>query len=229
MNDLNRFKAQEGRLIVESLSRGDKAYIERAAQLNPSAIRLQTFDLSIAPTNPIPMGFAFKTAYVVAATDSAARISLRPFSDSENNDYVPLSVKDVLSFDQPINKCFLTWPVQAGKTITIAFLTDAQFKSGSQVSGVSSALNGTSINDFANPATFTLATAVLLNSTPRNTITIYNAGPDECRIGGAGVLATPGSERGLRLPVGSERKYSNSAAIFVAVNGSCNLEFQTES
>lgn len=229
MSDLmNRFGAQEGRRIVESLSRGDKAYIERAAQLNPSAIRVQTFTLTTAPVNPQPVGFAFKSAYVVDATDGAATVSLRPFSDSENNDYVPLSLKDVLSFDNPINKCFINWSAQSGKTLTIVFFTDAKFQSGSSVNEVTSSLDGSSITDQVS-ASFTSTTAALLDNSSRNVITIQNAGPDDCYIGGSGVSAVAGSEKGLLLPVGGERTYRNSAAVYCAVLGACTLRYQLES
>lgn len=224
----NRFGAQEGRRIVESLSRGDKAYIERAAQLNPSAIRVQTFDLASVPTNPISVGFAFKCAYIVSASDAQTQILLRPFSDSENNDYVPMSLKDALNFDYPINKCFINWVAQAGKTMTVVFFTDAKFESGSSVNQTAGTPDGNAFNDFAAVA-FNSVNATLLDNSIRNVITIYNNGPDECRVGGSGIDATVGSEKGLRIPANQERRYKNTGAVYIAVNGNCSIEYQTES
>lgn len=224
----NRFGAQEGRRIVEALSRGDKAYIERAAQLNPTAIRVQTFTLTTAPTNPVSVGFAFKSVYVVAASDAGASISLKPFSDSDNNDYVPLALKDVLAFDQPVNKCFINWTSQSGKTITVVFFTDAKFTSGSFVNESTSSLDGNSINDYASIAVSTTL-ANLVDNTSRNVISIVNNGPDAGYVGGSGVLATPGSEKGYYLSVGSTIIYNNSAAIYFASQGTSNLMIQTES
>lgn len=227
LENLNRFGPQEGRKLVESLSRPDKAYIERAAQLNPSAIRVQTFDLSIAPANPISIGFAFKTLYVVEATDASSNIQMRPFSESENNDYLNLKLKDVLSYDNPINKCFIKWNAQAGKTLTIAFFTDAKFTSGSFVNEVSSSVDGNSIVDFG---TINISTtgANLVDSSVRNLITIQNEGPDDCYIGSNSVSAVPGSEIGLRVPAYTERTYKNTASIYAASVGSSKLRFQNE-
>jgi hypothetical protein len=228
-NDINnRFGAQEGRRIVESLSRGDKAYIERAAQLNPTAIRVQTFDLATAPLNSISVGFAWKSCYIVSGTDASCNILIRPFSDSENNDYVPMSLKDVLSFDNPINKCFVNWTAQLGKTITVVFFTDAKFTSGSFLNEVSSTVDGNSINEFA-PVTVSTTAANAINSTVRNVINIVNEGPDDCYIGGSGVSAVSGSERGLFLAAGNERQYKNTAAVYAASLGTSVIRFQTES
>jgi len=224
----NRFTGQGARELVDAISRGDDAYIAQALQLNPSAIRVQTIDLSTAPTNPVLVNFPFKSVYVASASDSSALVSMRPFSDSENNDYAPLRLKDSVGWDYSISRCFLTWTAQAGKTMTLVFFTDAKFTSGSFNTQVTSSLDGTSINDFSSVTVTADGTAKLIDST-HNVIEVFNEGPGDLWVGGSGVSAAAGAEKGYRLPAGYGKRYRNSGSLYYAcLTAGTIFRYQTE-
>lgn len=227
-NDLNRFSGQEGRKIVQADQRLDKAFIQDASSQNKNSIRKQVIDLTTAPTNPLLVAFPFQSVYIMAASDTSATIDLKPISQDENNNYVSLYLKDSMAFNHSINKCYLNWAAQSGKTITLIFFVDAKFQTGSFLNQVTSSLDGSSINDFSQ-VVLSSTTAAPINVTARNTITIQNQGPDECWIGGSGVSAVAGAEKGIKLIPGGIISYKNSAGVYGAVLGSANISFQTES
>ena len=210
MSDLfNRFSGQEGRQITSANDRSNKAYIQSAQSNAPSAIRKQVIDLSSAPTNPLEIGFPMKAVYIYDASDASTLIQLRPFSNSENNDWVPLKVKDVLNFDAPINKCFLTWAAQPGKTLTIVFFTDANFTSGSFINQFQGD-SGSSIQTLQSPINSATATGVVAQDTTRKKATFYNVGPATVWIGDFSVSPN----NGIPIFPGDYYVYENSALLY---------------
>lgn len=155
----NKYSTREASRIVEDQKFGDNAYVQNAQNNAPSAIRKVTVSLTTGNDdgNLFKVGFPFKCVYVDSATDSSTEILMKPFSDSMNNDYIPLRKNAVLTFDRSINECYLKWSAQTGSEITLYFLTDAKFETGNTLTEVASSVDGNVITPEAD---------LVLNMTP---------------------------------------------------------------
>jgi len=216
------------RAATEVLSAGLKVNTyEPPQEVRVIRIELDTAQTIQQATARVDVGFPFKSYYVSDATDSSTQVKLYTNTRDSNQDGVSIRKKDSHNFEQQQAKAFLSWDAQAGKFIEITFFVSSSFQSGTQVSEVSSTVDGNSITEFA-PVTISSTAAALIDASTRNVINLVNEGPDDCYIGGSGVSAVSGSERGLLLAVGAERVYSNTAAIYGASLGSSVIRFQTE-
>ena len=97
-----------------------------------------TFALDTARNegNAERINFPFTGVYIPRATDSNVEINLSlDGGDSRSiSEALPLRNKDNYTFDETVAAAFLTWASQPGKTITIFFLTEGRFGSGSILS-----------------------------------------------------------------------------------------------
>lgn len=153
----NKWAGNEASQVINANRRVDQAYIEQAQSNAPDLIRKVTIDLTTAATlgNPKKLSFAYRSVYVSEATDSSVTVDLYVNSDKSSVEGFPLSSNDSLSFDHSIKNAFLTWSAQSGKTITLIFILDGEFRPGSLFTQVSSAVEG---NTFTPQAPITLTT-----------------------------------------------------------------------
>lgn len=156
----NRFKGNEASEVIQNTNFVDQAAIEQGNSNPRKLIRKVTVQLDTARTvgNPYKLGFPFQALYVQSATDSASNVQ---FNDNRvdinsERDAITLRNRDVLNFEKPISKTFLTWEAQAGKEIVLIFILDGSFDSGSFTTEISSSVDGNSFSDHT-PTTHTNA------------------------------------------------------------------------
>lgn len=220
-NAANRYSSGEAARTVSENKFIDQAYIQNSSLNAPSAVRVITVDLSTARDdgNMMAIGFPFKCVFISSATDSQTNIQLKPFSDSMQNDFVPLTKNSVLTFDKSINKCYLKNTAQSGASITLVFMTDANFNTGNTLTEVASSVDGNSII----PITTIVASSTPVQLVPqdltRKILNIYSDAVFE--ISNAAQLIW------FPMPAGYS-KIKNTAQIYVRATAGANIQMMGE-
>lgn len=180
----------------------------------PQEIRKITLNLGTAQSiskakDPIHARFPFKSYYVEDATDSSTTVRLRPNTADSMQDAVSIRKKDSHVFQFQQASAYLEWDAQPGKTMTICFFVSSDFKSGTQVSEISTSVDANSRSIIA-PVAVTNAATSILPSSSRSKATLYNDGPETCYLGPSGVTAA----NGIPLAPGDYYIDRNTAELF---------------
>jgi hypothetical protein len=176
--------------------------------------------------NPFKISFPFKSVYLQAATDTATYVNLAPDTQDTYQSGIPMKLNDCLVLNSPVSSAFLTWPAQAGKTVTLIFFVSAEFRTGSQLS-VSG--GGVSIND---GSAFTMTNVSLTAGTAgqvfalnglRKISTFQNNSGASVWVG-LSTVTNSGATRGYEVPAGASFQWRNSAQLYAySVAGGTNI------
>lgn len=204
--------------IVDQANRVSSASIFEGSTQKPFEIQKMVIDLSSAKlrTDPLPIGFPFKSVYVSSATDVLANINMIPQTVDSFQSEVPFKLNDSWTCEKPVAKGFLYWTAQTGKTLTLHFFVDSEFRSGSQISqtgGGVSIIDGSSFTTTRVDLTAATATSVLATDTTRKGSSIQNNTGGDVWFGGVSVSNT-GANLGERVGPGSLFVYKNTAALY---------------
>lgn len=194
----------------------------RDQQANPSnQIQTITLDLTTARTEADPYKFPvpFKSMYIQSATDSQTSIDFKAnLGKRAGESKITLARKDVLNFEYKIAGGSFSHSAQSGKSITIVFLLEADFKSGTQItenSGGVAIEEGTSI-DATTRVTLAATTATIIApaNADRNVTYIENATAGPLYISGSNTVTNSGATRGLVVQSGDWYEHRNTAALY---------------
>lgn len=129
-----------------------------------------------------------------------------------------MGAKDAWGLGYPINACYIHWAAQSGKTITLQFFLNSDFRSGSQISqnsGGVSIVEGTS-SSFAS-TTLSAATAAALGLgalSTRNVATYYNDTGAVLFVGSDATVTNAGATKGIPVQPGDSIVWKNTAALY---------------
>jgi len=216
-----RFEGNEASKILSSDNFIDQAAIAQGNGDSRKLIRKVTIDLSEERTsgNAYSVGFPFQSLYVALASDSSTEINFNPFVSDINSDRdaIPLKLKDVLNFERPISKTFLTWSAQSGKEVTLVFILDGSFESGSTLTEISSSVEGNSFSDFAE-VTVTNAgfTEVLAQDLNRKVANLSFS--NDVYLGSSGA-----STNTFKVLAGAQVKISNTGTLYAKAVGADSI------
>lgn len=205
--------------ILSKLREAAQASIFEGNTQKPFAIQTLVIDLSVARdvANPFKVSFPFKSVYVQDATDNNVIIQMQPNTNDSFQSTLQLKKNDSLMLGDPIASAFLSWSAQSGKTITLQFFVNAEFRSGSQISVNS---GGVSINDgsSASQSVTTLlaatATQILATDTTRKHAMIQNNTGGDLYFGPTSTLSDSGTSKGLWVSAGGFFQWRNTAALY---------------
>lgn len=204
--------------ILELANQVKKASIFRGSTQKPFEVQSVTIDLSTAKlsTDPYRIGFSFKSVYISAATDVLANISMLPNSRDSFQSAVPLKLNDSWSIENPVAEAYLYWPAQAGKTMTLHFFVESEFRSGSQISvtgGGVSIVSGSSFTRVVSTLVAATATAILTSDTTRKQANIQNNTGGYLYFGES-TITDSGTTKGIELAPGGTFQWTNTAALY---------------
>lgn len=209
--------------LVDQILAGDRdksrARIFESNTQRPFGVQKLTLDLSTAKleTDPFVVNFPFRTFFVQTASDNSVEVNFKPVTRDSYQSFFPVKKNDVWSADYPISAAFLHWSAQSGKSITLVFFVDSEFRSGSQISVNS---GGVSIND---GSSFEAQTRVTLVATTAAIIAPANSDRKLCLIEnntgadlfiGSATVTNSGATRGIRLAAGDVLEWRNTAALY---------------
>lgn len=226
--------AEAANSIVSDITNKRNAEIFLNTQQAPFTTQAVTFDLSSAVTRAQAkvIGFPFKTFYVQDATDTNVVLSTVVNSNDEVQSPFKIRKNDVWSGDQVTNKMFLFWDAQPGKSVTIIFFTNAEFRSGSQISvtggGVSIVDGSTVVNGGQSVLVAGIATVVAPQLSTRKKATLQNKTGAAIWIGDV-TVATSGSNQGIEIPADAIIFWQNTAALYAISVAGGNVNLMEES
>lgn len=204
--------------ILSAAREKQQAAIFEGNTQKPFGIQAVTLDLSTArdASNPFKIGFPFKSVYVSTATDVYANVNMQPNSNDSFQSSLPLKQNDSWVREFPVSQAFLWWAAQSGKSITLLFFVDSEFRSGSQVSvtgGGVSIVEGSTLSTTRVDLTASTATLVLAADSTRKCSTIQNNTGAEVWFGGSSVSST-GAGLGYLVPAGATFTFKNTGALY---------------
>lgn len=210
---------QEGvQAILAEVRDKARARIFEGSTQKPFQVQKIVLDLSTArlETDPFQINFAFRSFYVEDATDVNVNAFLKPTTRDSVQSFFKIKKNDSWASDFPISSAYLHWDAQSSKSITIVFFTDAEFRSGSQISvtgGGVSIVEGTSFTTEQVDLTASTATQVCASDSTRKMATIQNNTGGDVFFGGSSVSET-GANMGIRISAGDSFEWRNTAALY---------------
>lgn len=215
---MREFTAEEVNLILQRANEVNRASVFEGSTQRPFEVQSMTLDLSTArlETDPLRIGFPFKSVFVRSATDVYVEVSMRPISRDSFQSAVPLKYNDSLVFERQISGAFLHWTAQASKSITLLFFVSSEFRSGSQVSqtgGGVSIIDGSSFSTAVVTLGAASATLVAAQDTTRKQCTIQNNSGNDIWFGGSSVSSS-GANLGYKVAANDTFIWRNTAALY---------------
>lgn len=196
-----------------------RARIFEGATQRPFSIQLVTLDLSTAilPTRPYKIGFPFKSFYVQNATDVYANVNVKVQMQDSIQSSFPTKLNDSWVNEFPVAEAYLDWSAQAGKTMTIVFFLESEYRSGSQISvtgGGVSIVDGSTITGPTRVTLSAAAAGIIAPADPlRKVASIYNDTGSDVFIGDSTVTNT-GATKGIPLANGDVLAWRNTGVLY---------------
>lgn len=196
----------------------DQARIYEGGTQKPFGLQSIVLDLSADQlvTNPFKVSFPFKSLYIMDASDPNAYVYFKPETDNTYQSAVKLQLKDILNAGFPIAGGNFYWDAQSGKSITVIFSVEMEFRSGSQVQNTTGGVtlaDGTGFTTTVTTLAAASATAALAQSFTRKVATIQNNSGASIWVGPSTV--TNGSTTlGFEIGAGQSFQWRNSQALY---------------
>lgn len=220
--------------VIDAFSELDRSGVLLDSKNAPHEIQVVTLDLATArlATQPMELGFPFKSVFVRSASDATASVSFRPHTTDDDQGAATLKQNDSLVFPRQLSKAFLHWDAQTGKTMTLIFFVTGEFRSGSQISqtgGGVSLVNGSSFVPSVVALGAAAATLVQASDSDRKKLTIQNTLANPIYIGNAATVTNAGATRGIEIQPGGDYEFNNTSACYAYNPGLAqNLQIVTE-
>jgi hypothetical protein len=211
-----------------------RAAIFEGSTQRPFSVQSLTLSLDTArlSTDPLRIGFPFKSFFVADATDTSVLLNMKVNGRDEIQSWFPFHKNDSWNSSTAISEAYLYWAAQSGKTVTIIFFTDAEFKSGSQIavqSGGVTISEGSSTTAIAR-VTLTAATAGVIApaDTLRIVTIIQNKTGADLYIGGTSAVTNSGATEGIKVPADGIIYWKNTANLHAYSVAGGNVHYFTE-
>lgn len=219
---MDQYTPEDVALLLNSLDTQKRARIFEAGTQRPSQIQKIDIDLSVAKlqTAPLKIGFAFRALWVATATDSNVLVNIKIGAIDSFQSEVPLHKNDSFPLDFSTSEAYLYWAAQSGKTMTIIFFTDAEFRPGSQISQIAGGFqisDGSSVSGISSvnlgAATATIIAPAL---STRVKATIQNKSGTDLFISGDVSVTDDGTiaTAGIKVPPDGIIYHRNTGALY---------------
>lgn len=184
----------------------------------PFSVQKITLDLSNSrlETDPFKIGFPFKSLYVQTATDVYVSLNVKLLTRDTTQSSFPIRLNDTFTNEDEIAEAYLDWSAQPGKSITLIFFLESEFKSGSQISvtgGGVSIVDGSSIALGTVTLTATTTTAIAPADPLRKKATIQNKTGADLYVGDS-TVTNAGATEGVLIPNNGIIYWNNTSALY---------------
>lgn len=224
---------EEAALIVQQANLVSRAFIADQIAQRPFSVQIETIDLSIAQlsTSPKHIRGQFRSIYIQDATDVNVEIQVRLGSMDSVQSAFTMKKNDSISLSQPLNDMFLHWDAQTSKSITIVKFTDAEFKSGSQISvtgGGVSIVDGSGFTQEVKSLAAGVAEEIFPQDSNRKMGTLENFSTSDIFVGPSTVTDS-GSTRGYKISAGATFQWRNTQSLYAYCANAVDVLLMVES
>lgn len=207
--------------LVDSLNRPDEARIAYQRSERPvHCHKIELLDLTTARlrSDPLEIAFPFKSVFVEEATDTFVKVYMLLGTKEAHQDAFKLDLKASIELDYPIQKAFLYWDAQPGKSITLKAFPEARYRSGTQISVSSGGVavnEGTAVSAGVQNTLAASAAAVIAPAdSTRKVSIIQNNTSSDIWIAGTNAVSNTGATQGIKMVPGEKYEYRNTAALY---------------
>lgn len=212
-----------------------QAELEASKTRAPFNVQIVTIDLTSARTqgNEYSLQLPLKAIFVRDASDPNTYVNAAFHSNDalHMDSSIKMKLNDAFSLPMTAQKTFLTWPAQAGKSITLYLILEGDFRPGSQISVNAGGVSINSGSSFTHTPVVTLAaatpTVLFAANTSRKQGTVVNDSGATLYLGDATLDAT--THKGLPIADGQSFIWQNTAALYAYSVAGCNLVTLEES
>nr|BFD59654.1 hypothetical protein CKG001_17610 [Bdellovibrio sp. CKG001] len=210
---------EAAKTLVENSQDLAQASIQVQAAQRPQNVFRVVLDLSKERSEDDPYSVLkhFKSVLFESSTDQKAEIFMRPISKSQEQDYFALRYRDSWAVSTVVANAHFHWSKQPGVKVTLVFFSDAEFRSGSQMSITS---GGVSINEgssVSGPLHVNLAAGVAAEIAPqdffRKVAVIQNKTGADLFLGANNTVNATTNE-GLKVPPDGFFEWRNTGALY---------------
>lgn len=205
--------------ILSALQRPDRARITDGTYNKPFNVQSMTLSLDTAKlsTAPQKISFPFSSVFIANATDTTVNVNVQLFGQDSMNSTFQMKKNDAFTMPFPISEAYLSWPAQAGKTITIVFFVSGEFRPGSQISVINGGINiseGSAVA-LGGQVTLLAATAALIAPilSTRNVAWIQNKTGADLYLGDASITDS-GATEGIKVPPDYIISWKSTAGLY---------------
>lgn len=212
------FSAEDVHLLLQDAKRRRGAQIAEAISQRPNTIQSITLDLTSQKLESAPYSikFPFKSIYIQDASDTLVEVYMKPGNQDSIQSPIILRRNDSLVFDAPIPNAFFHWDAQANKEINIVFFTDAEFRSGSQISvtgGGVSIIDGSTVSTSVATLAVAATTQIVASNSSRKVVSIQNNTGADIWVGDSAVTNS-GATLGYKVLTGATFQWRNTGALY---------------
>lgn len=205
-------------MFAQMLSQDEAGLFASTVGENPP-VRYVTLDLTTAKLAGAPMelSFGFRSFVVLNTTDSSVSIRMRIGSRDTNVDSFPVKNNASLVLPYPVQKAFLDWDAQSGKSISILFFTRGVFSTNQLVSSLAAVvtLGDGDTADTQNGAQVLAAGGQLFAAdSARKCMLIENQSGQPIYIGSSVVDVPGGAQPGFTIQDGGTYEWRSTAACY---------------
>lgn len=198
------------------------AEIANLISQKPFSVQTLRIDLTTAGTfnarDVRRVGFAFKSFWVNDASDVNVTVDMKVNSLDETQSSFPIRKNDAAVSSSFFSDAFFAWEAQSGKFMELTIFTDAEYRSGSQISVTG---GGVTLNDgstVTGPTRVTLsattATVIAPADGTRKLATLQNKTGADLYIGGSTIGAVGGANEGIKIPSDGIFYFRNTGALY---------------
>ena len=211
-----------------------KASIFEASTQRPFSVQTITLALDTAKlaTDPLRIGFPFRSFFVADATDTSVSLTMKVNARDEIQSGFPFKKNDSWTSSIPVSEAYIYWSAQSGKTATIVFFTDAEFKSGSQIAVQSGGVTISEGSSTTAIARVTLAAATAGIIAPADSLRIVtiiqNKTGADLYVGGTSAVTNSGATEGIKIPADGIIYWKNTANLHGYSVAGGNVHYFTE-
>lgn len=221
---------EDASMILSGLKESFNAALVISKSDTPYEVRSFTIDLTTKRerNQAQEVNCPHKSFYVVSASDTSVKVNMVPDTKDDYQEPIPLTLRDSGFYQQPKTKAFFYWDAQPNKTVTILFFVSLEFRSGSNVTQVSSSVEGNAISNLTPVACDTTAggTLILAQDLNAKVVNMINMGPSDVYIGDLNVTAAIG----FPILAGQSFKFKNTSAVYgITSSGTATIRILKES
>lgn len=205
-------------LFAQMLSQDEAGLFASTVGENPP-VRYLTLDLTTAKLAgaPYEISFGFRSFVVLNTTDSSVSVNMRIGSRDTNVDSFPVKNNASLVLPYPVQKAFLDWSAQSGKSISILFFTRGTFSTNQLVSSLAAIVtlgDGDTATTQAGAQALAAGGQLFAADSARKCMLIENQSGGPIYIGSSGVTVPGGATPGFTIQAGGSYEWRSTAACY---------------
>lgn len=164
------------------------------------------------------VGFPFKSFWVNDASDANVVVLMKVNTNDELQSSFPIRKNDAAVSTGFFSDAFFSWTAQSGKFLEITIFTDAEYRSGSQISVTNGGVtlsDGSTVSAITSVNLVAATAAIIIPAlATRKCATYQNQTGADLWVSGSSAVTDTGATQGIKLAADSIGQFRNTGALY---------------